>query len=168
MSAEPLDDTAIVTQRYAVAQGEERAVVIAVRDYDRLIERLEGCKPGGWADLWLACVGGAVAVAIGALVGALTLPASMSGTRDALWAITGGGVVALLLCLLGYFTQRRDHGGEIAELRKDLENHKPIARASRPGPPAINARTAPPASTVAPRPRRPPCGQTHQRQSRSR
>jgi hypothetical protein len=125
VSTEPLRESAIFTQRYTLTQSEEQAVVIGVRDYDRLIERLDGCKPGGWADLWLAGVGAGVAVVMGALVGALTLPASMSGTRDALWAVTGGGVVVLLLCLVGYLTQRRDHGREIAELRKDLENHKP-------------------------------------------
>lgn len=126
MSAEPLRDSAIVTQRYTIAQGEERAVVISVRDYNRLIERLDGCKPGNWSDLWLAGFGAGVAVAMGALVGALTLPTAMSGTRDALWAVTGGGVVVLLLCLVGYLTQRRDHGREIAELRKDLENRNPM------------------------------------------
>ena len=83
MSTEPLRDSAIFTQRYTVTQGEEQAVVIGVRDYNRLIERLDGCKPGGWADLWLAGVGAGVAVAIAALVGALTLPVAMSGTRDA-------------------------------------------------------------------------------------
>jgi len=116
---------AVVTQRYTVAQGEEQAVVISVREYDRLIERLEACKQGSWADLWLAGVGAGVAVSMGALVGALTLPAAMSGTRVALWVATGCGLVVLLLCLFGYFGQRRDHGKEIAELRKDLENHKP-------------------------------------------
>ena len=65
-----------------------------------------------------------------ALIGALTLPAAMSGFRDALWAITGGGMIALLLCLAGFFTQRRDHDREISELRKDLENHKPIPSAA--------------------------------------
>ena len=129
MSTEPLRDSAIFTQRYTVMQGEEQAVVIGVRDYNRLIERLDGCKPGGWADLWLAGVGAGVAVAIAALVGALTLPVAMSGTRDALWAVTGGGMVVWLLCLVGYFTQRRDHSREIAELRKDLENHKPRSSA---------------------------------------
>lgn len=125
MSAEPLPDSAIFTQRYTIAQGEEQAVVISVRDYNRLIERLDGCKPGGWSDVWLTGVGAGVAVAIGALVGALTLPEAATGIRDALWALTGGGVAVLLLCLLGYFSQRRDHGREIAELRKDLENRKP-------------------------------------------
>ena len=131
MSTGPLRGSAVFTQRYTVAQDEEQAVVISVRDYDRLIERLESVKPGGWAELWLAGVGAGGAVAMGALVGTLTLPAPMSGTRDALWAVTGGGTVVLLLCLVGYFTQRRDHGREVAELRKDLENHKPRSPVAR-------------------------------------
>ena len=36
----------------------------------------------------------------------------------------------LLLCLVGFFTQRSSHDREIAELRKDLENHKPISPAA--------------------------------------
>jgi hypothetical protein len=89
-----------------------------------------GVLSAGWAELWLAGVGAGVAVAIGALVGAVALPGAMSGTRDALWAVTGGGMAVLILCLAGYFTQRRDHGKEIAELRKDMENHKPRSSAS--------------------------------------
>jgi hypothetical protein len=114
-----------VTQRYAVPQGREPGVVISVRDYDRLIERLAALRSGGWADLWLAGVGFGIALASAALVGALTLPSALSGTRDVLWAITGAGTVFLFLCLFGYLTQRRDHGRDVEELRKDLEIHKP-------------------------------------------
>jgi hypothetical protein len=130
VSTEHLHESAIFTQRYIVTPGEEQAVVIGIRDYNRLIERLNGCKPGGWADLWLAGAGAGVAVLIGALVGALTVPTALSGTRDALWVITGGGLIMLLLCLAGFFTQRSGHDREIAELRKDLENHKPISPAA--------------------------------------
>jgi hypothetical protein len=130
VSVEHLREGAIFTQRYIVPRGEERAVIISIRDYNRLIERLDGCKPGGWADLWLAGAGAGVAILIGALVGALTVPTALSGTRDALWAITGGGLIMLLLCLVGFFTQRPGQDREIAELRKDLENHKPISPAT--------------------------------------
>jgi hypothetical protein len=129
VSTDSLGESTVFTHRYMVKQGEEQAVVIGVRDYNRLIERLDGCTPGGWADLWLAGVGAGVAVVMGALVGALTLPGAMSGTRDALWAVTGGGAIMLLLCLFGYFTQRRGNDRELAELLKDLESHKP----SQPG-----------------------------------
>lgn len=114
-----------VTQQYAVSQTEEPGVVISMRDYDRLIERLDGCKAGGWADLWLFGAGAGAALAGGALVTALTLPVAQSGVRDVLWVLTGAGAVVLVLCLVGYFTQRRDRGREISELKKDLEIHKP-------------------------------------------
>ncbi len=113
-----------VTQRYAVSQGQEPAVVISMREYERIMERLDGCKRGGWADMWLAGVGVGAALAVAALVGALTLPATSSATRDVLWALTATGVVVLVLCLAAYFTQRRAHGAEIGELRKDLEIHR--------------------------------------------
>ena len=118
MSTEHLRESAIFTQRYVVTPGEEQAVIIGIRDYNRLIERLNGCKPGGWADLWLAGASAGVAVLISALVGALTVPTALSGTRDALWAITGGGLIMVLLCLVAFFTQRSSHDREIAELRK--------------------------------------------------
>ncbi len=100
-------------------------MVISVRDYDRLIERLDGCKPRGWADLWLAGVGAGAALAAAALVGALTLPGTLSSTIDTLWVLTAAAFAITVLCLVGYFTQRRDHGREISELKKDLERHKP-------------------------------------------
>lgn len=119
-----------VTQRYAVSQSQEPGVVISMRDYDRLIERLDGCKAGGWADLWLFGGGVGGALAVGALVTAMTLPAAQPGTRDVLWVLTGAGAVILVLCLVGYLTQRRDHGREISELKKDLEVHKLRATAA--------------------------------------
>jgi len=99
--------------------------VIGMRDYNRLIERLDGCKPGGWADLWLAVAGAGAAMVVGALVGALTLPVTLSGTRDVLWVLTAAGAAIFFLCMVGYLTQRRNHGKEIGELKKDLEIHKP-------------------------------------------
>lgn len=123
-SAKPLQEQAWVTYQYVVSQGQEPGVVLSVRDLDRLIERLDGCKPSGWADLWLALAGAGAALAAGALVGALTLPAALAGTRDVLWALTGAGVVIFALCLFGYLTQRNDHGKEISELEKDLKLRK--------------------------------------------
>jgi hypothetical protein len=66
---------------------------MSVRDYERLIERLDGCKPGGWGDLWLTGVGAGVAVAVAALIGALTLPADSTGTRGILWGVAAAGCV---------------------------------------------------------------------------
>jgi hypothetical protein len=132
VGARDLPQPVYVTQRYAVSQSQEPGVVLRMRDYDRLIERLDGCKAGGWADLWLFGAGAGAALVAGALVTALTLPVNQSGTRDVLWVLTGAGVVVLLLCLVGYLTQRRDHGREISELKKDLEIHKPPCSRSRP------------------------------------
>lgn len=124
MSIDPLQSVE-VTQRFTVPQSEELGVVISVRDYERLIERLDGCKPGGWGELWLACVGAGVALAAAAGVTAATLPTDLTGTRDVLWAVTVAGAVLTVLSLVAYFTQRHDHGKEIAELKKDLEMRKP-------------------------------------------
>jgi hypothetical protein len=130
VSIEPLQEPVCVTQQYVVSQGQEPGVVISMRDYDRLIERLEGCKPGGWADLWLAGFGAGAALAVSALVGALTLPVTLSGTRDVLWVLTAAGAVILVLCLVAYLTQRRGHEAEIGELKKDLEIRKGRAAAA--------------------------------------
>jgi hypothetical protein len=127
LSIEPSQEAVYVTQQYTVSQSKEPGLVISVRDYDRLIERLESCKAGGWADLWLFGAGAGTALVAGALVTALTLPVTQSGIRDVLWALTGAGAVVLILCLVGYLTQRGDHGREISELKKDLEIHKPRA-----------------------------------------
>jgi hypothetical protein len=128
LSVEPVRRPVRVTKRYEVAQSDQPGVVISVRDYDRLIERLDGCKPGGWADLWLAGVGAGIALATAALVGGLTLPVTLAGTRDVLWAVTAAGGVVFCLCLVGYLTQRRDHAKEISELKKDLELQKTHGR----------------------------------------
>lgn len=133
MSIEPLQDSVSVTQLFTVPQSKEQAVVISVRHYDRLIERLDGCKPGGWGDLWLAGVGAGVALAAAAGVTAATLPATLTGTKDVLWAATVAGIILALICLVAYFTQRRDHGKEIAELKKDLAMHKPELPSRLPG-----------------------------------
>jgi hypothetical protein len=130
VSVERLQEPAYVTQRYVVSQVQEPGVVIGMGDYDRLIERLDGCKPDGWADLWLAGLGAGAALAVGALVGALTLPATLSGTRDVLWVLTAAGAVVLVLCLIAYLTQRRGHGTEIGELKKDLEIRRRRAAAA--------------------------------------
>ena len=42
----------------------EPAVLISERELERIIERLEDCKPAGWGDLWLAGVGAGVALVL--------------------------------------------------------------------------------------------------------
>jgi hypothetical protein len=125
VSTEPLQEPVYVTQRYAVSQSQEPAVVIGMRDYDRLIERLDSCKPGSWTDLWLAVAGAGAALATGALVGALTLPVTLPGTRDVLWVLAAAGAAIFGLSIVAYLTQRRNHGKELDDLKKDLEIHKP-------------------------------------------
>jgi hypothetical protein len=116
-----------VNQQFTVRQPKELGMVISVRDYKRFIERLDGCKPGGWGDLWLAGVGAGVALTAAAGVTAAALPPTLAGTKDVLWAVTVAGAVLTLVCLVAYFTQRRDRGKEIAELKKDLEMRCPGA-----------------------------------------
>jgi hypothetical protein len=125
VSVEPLQQSVSFTQSYTVQQSNQQAVVISVRQYERLIERLDGCKQGGWGDLWLAGVGAGVALAAAAGVTATTLPKELATTRNVLWAATVAGIALAAVCLVAYFTQRRDHAKEIAELKKDLEMHKP-------------------------------------------
>jgi hypothetical protein len=102
-------------------------VVIGARDFERLIERLQGCDRGDWGELWLAGVGAGVAVAAAAGVGALTLPTTLTGLIDVLWAVAAAGILVAVLCLIGYLTRRRDHASQIGELKKDLEMRKPSA-----------------------------------------
>jgi MFS family permease len=122
VNVDPVEPTIRISHGLTVRQGEEPAVAMSISDYDRLIERLDGCRPRGWADLWLFGAGAGAALLVGALVGALTV--QPSGTREVFWVLAGAGFAVLALCLLGYFTQRRDHGREIAELEKDMDTHK--------------------------------------------
>lgn len=125
MSAEPLDEVVSISRRLRIPQAEEEGVVISLKDYDRLIERLEARKPGGWADLWLAGAGAGGALLAAALVAALTLSTELSGISDAMWAVTAAGAVTLALCLVGYLADHGDRGREIAQLGRDLEIRRP-------------------------------------------
>lgn len=115
----------LVTHRYSVPQDEELGVVISTRDLDRLIDRVEGCKPGGWGELWLAGLGAGVAVATSTAIGALTLPTAPTPPIGILWAAAAAGALVALLCLAGYLTSRRSHTREITELKKDLARYTP-------------------------------------------
>jgi len=101
---------------------------MSVRDLDRLIERLDGCKPRSWTDLWLAGAGVGASLAIAAFVGVLTLPLTPSATRDILWILTVTGIVILILCLAAYLSQRSRYEAEISELEKDLKLYRDRAR----------------------------------------
>jgi hypothetical protein len=116
-----------VTQRYEIAESVESAIVISVRDYERIVERLKTCRQHGWGELWLAGFSSGAAAAAATLVTVLALPGTLIGTRDVLWTVTAAGAIVAIVCLLGYFTQRRDHGKEVDELTRDLEVRKPSA-----------------------------------------
>lgn len=114
----------VFNHNLTVKQEDEPAIVISKRQYARLIDRLDHCKPRGWNDLWLAGVGAGIALAVGALVGIKTLPqAPEPGATSVLWVMVGAGVLFALLCLLAYLTQRQDEGADIEELKKDLKMH---------------------------------------------
>ena len=120
-------DEVYVTHCYTVPQARESAVVIGVRDYNRLLERLDALKSQDWSELWLAVAGAGAALAVSALVGALTLSASLSGTINVLWALTAAGSAVFCLCVIGYLTQQRGYKKGICELKRDLEMLKPDA-----------------------------------------
>lgn len=123
VTIEPVEDPdgLVVTNTLSVQPSQERGVVIPERQFKRLMEHLESCKPHGWVDLWLAGVGVGTALAVGALVGVLTLPSDLSDRRVVLWVLAGAGGLMAILCLLAYLTQRRSHGEQIDELKRDFE-----------------------------------------------
>lgn len=95
-----------------------------MRQYNRLIERLDGCKQHGWADLWLAGAGAGAALAVAAFVGIWTLPqAPEPGARNVLLILMTLGALIAAICILAYLSQRRDRGKEINELKRDLQVH---------------------------------------------
>ena len=89
-----------VTQQYAVSQTEEPGVVISMRDYDRLIERLDGCKAGRWADPWLFGAGAGAALGPGALVDSFggCGSAETRDLRTLLWGRRRGTGLSSLPC----------------------------------------------------------------------
>jgi hypothetical protein len=125
MTEDPSGGKAVVfNHRLTVRQGVEPAVVISKRQYLRLIERLDGCKQRGWAELWLAGAGAGATLAVGALVGIKTLPqAPEPGARNVLWVMVALGVLAAGICALAYLNQRHNQGKEIDELKRDLQMH---------------------------------------------
>lgn len=117
-------NTVTVQNATTVQESREPGVLIGARQYRRYLERLGGCTPSGWADLWLALAGLGGGLAITALVTRLTLPSTATATEKAvLLMMTILGVVCVVLCMIGYFTQRQQRGKEIRELKTDFEMH---------------------------------------------
>lgn len=115
----------VYTRGYVIPRSLELAIVIRVGDFNRIIDRLDGCQSGSWPDLWLAAAGAAAALGVSALIGALTLPSAMPGTVGILWALMAAGVTIFCLCVTSYITQQCHRGKEIDELKKDLEIYLP-------------------------------------------
>jgi hypothetical protein len=111
-----------VNRAVGIAQSQESGVTLTEREYKRYIERLDGCKPHGWSDLWLAGAGIGGGLSGAAVVTAIALPSSTpAADKDILWMLTILGGLMLVLCLIAYFTQRSHHTKEIEELKKDLQ-----------------------------------------------
>lgn len=115
-------NTVIVTNATTVQQNEEPGVLINTRQFNRYLQRLGGCAPSGWADLWLALAGVSCGLAVTAIVTRLTLPPTApAAQKTVLLMLTILGVICTVLCLGGYFTQREQRAKDINELKADLE-----------------------------------------------
>lgn len=122
----PASESSLVTvnQGMFVRERQEPGVLISERVYQHYIQRLAGCEPSGWADLWLALAGVGGGLAVAALVTYLTLPSSASaGEHDIMLMLVILGAVGLVLSVIGYFTQRQERGKDIRDLKADLELH---------------------------------------------
>ena len=118
-----------VSNTLDVAESREPGVLIRKREYERLVERVGGCRPSGWGDLWLAVAGIGGGLAAAALVTVIALPASVpGGDEDILWMLVLLGCIVLALCLAAYCGQRHHHGQEISDLKKDLEMYMGLQR----------------------------------------
>lgn len=123
--AEQNSNVVQVNRGMSLESSQERGVAIAEREYNRLIERLEGCKSTGLADVWLAGGGLGGGLAAAALVTALSLGTSATGsTMDILWMLAILGAVIASLSLGAYFSQRHERNKEINELKTDMEIHR--------------------------------------------
>jgi len=123
-SAPPASNLVTVTNVTTVEQSREPGVLISTRQYKRYLERLEGCTPSGWADLWLALTGLGGGLGVTAFVTRLTLPSTATATEKAvLLMLTILGAVCFVLCMFAYLTQRQQRGKDIKELKTDLEMH---------------------------------------------
>jgi hypothetical protein len=124
--AGPSANVVQVTRELSLESSQEPGVAIPEREYDRLIDRLAGCKAGGWADIWLAGIGLGGGLGTAALVTVLSLGTTVAGsTKVILWMLVIIGVVILVLSLSAYLTQRKERGKEIDVLMEDMKMHRP-------------------------------------------
>jgi hypothetical protein len=59
------------------------------------------------AELWLVGINAGTALAIAAVVAALTQAGGPTAVRDVMWTLAVMGICILLLCVAGYLSQRR-------------------------------------------------------------
>jgi hypothetical protein len=67
--------------------------------------------PGGGTDMWLVGINAGIALFIATFIAALTLTltqaSGLTAVRCVMWTLTAMGICILVLCLAGYFSQRR-------------------------------------------------------------
>lgn len=115
-------DVVWVNRPVSIVQSQESGVTLTEREYKRYIERLDGCKPHGWSDLWLAVAGIGGGLSAAAVVALIALPSNTPAAgRDVLGMLALLGAVILVLCLIAYFSQRCRLAEEIDDLKKDFQ-----------------------------------------------
>jgi hypothetical protein len=114
------DQTVSFDQTLTVKRTPEPGILISEKLYERLMERLEGCAPQGWPELWLAGAGASAGIAGSAIAGVLTL-APTSTRIGELWILAGAGIAITAVCLLAYFALRISHRKKIGELKRDMK-----------------------------------------------
>jgi len=111
-----------VNHTVSIMPSQELGVTLTEREYKHYIERLDGCKPHGWSDLWLAAAGIGGGLSGAALVTAIALPPDTpAAEKSILWMLILLGAVILVLCLIAYFSQRSHYAKEIDDLKKDFQ-----------------------------------------------
>jgi hypothetical protein len=115
-------DLVWVNRAVSIMQSQESGVTLTEREYKRYIERLEGCKPHGWSDLWLAVAGIGGGLCAAAVVALIALPSNTPAAgKEVLGMLAVLGAVMLVLCLIAYFSQRSHLSEEIDGLKKDFQ-----------------------------------------------
>jgi hypothetical protein len=115
-------DVVWVNRAVGIVQSQESGVTLTEREYKRYIERLDGCKPHGWSDLWLAVAGIGGGLSAAAVVALIALPSNTPAAgKDVLGMLALLGAVMLGLCLIAYFSQRSRLAEEIDDLKKDFQ-----------------------------------------------
>ncbi len=90
-----------------VLESHELAVLISERQFTRYLQRLDVCRRSPWSDIWLACGGIGGGLTAAAVVTVIALPQTVPWSdKVILWMLALLGGIALMLCMITYFTQR--------------------------------------------------------------